>query len=304
MTYGIVGTGAIGGFYGGILAKNGHDVHFLFNSEYNAAVEHGLIVNSVKGNFVINPINAYNSVDSMPKCDVILVALKTTMQKRIVDMIRPLLKEDSAVVLLQNGLGMEAELAEVLPSTVSIGGGMAFICSNRVAPATINHLDYGSLIVGVESGNPMKIQKFCTNINEGGIECEFVEDLNFYRWRKLVWNIPYNGMTVVLNTTTDKLMQNPASRQLVYDIMLEVLQGADACGAHISQDFADRMMDMTDAMKPYNPSMKLDYDNNRPMEIEYMYSNPIKAAAKCGVELKKIKVLEQQLRFISSVQKS
>ena len=114
LRYAIVGSGAIGGYYGGRLANSGCDVHFLFNTEYEHVVQNGLRVDSVKGDFVINPINAYHSTADMPKCDVVLVGLKTTQNHLLPQILPPLLKPDTLVVLIQNGLGLEANLASAL----------------------------------------------------------------------------------------------------------------------------------------------------------------------------------------------
>ena len=109
LRYAIVGSGAIGGYYGGRLAHSGCDVHFLFNTEYEHVVQNGLRVDSVKGDFVINPINAYHSTADMPKCDVVLVGLKSTQNHLLPQILPPLLKPDTLVVLIQNGLGLEAQ---------------------------------------------------------------------------------------------------------------------------------------------------------------------------------------------------
>jgi len=298
MTYGVIGTGGIGGFYGGILAKNGCDVHFLFHSEYKAAIEHGLIVKSCWGDFTIDPINAYDSTAAMPKCDVIIVGLKTVAEDRLADMLRPILKPDSTVVLIQNGLNMEKNLAAQLPDSVAIAGGMAYICVSRIAPAVIHHQDLGDVTFGIHRGSDKMLKELCEELNKGGVKAEMYPDLYEFRWRKLLWNIPYNGMTVILNATTEELMACEATVALLYDIMLELIAGAKACGVTIPVSYADGLIEMTRHMKPYKPSMRLDFDNKRPMEIEYMYSEPIKEAAAHGFDMAKSKVMEQQLIFI------
>lgn len=300
MNYAIIGTGAIGGFYGGMLAHAGNEVHFLFHSDYKEAKERGLVVKSIYGDFTINPINAYNSTADMPACDVIIVGMKTVNEQMLPEMIKPVLKPTSLVVLIQNGLNIEKHIAEQLPESVGVAGGMAFICSNKVGPATINHLDYGFLNVGLYRGSEQMLHQFCDDMNAAGVKTTYSLDLKEARWKKLVWNIPYNGMTVILDTTTECLMKNQASRALIYDVMLEVLKAADANGVHIPQSFADEMMDLTDNMRPYKPSMRLDFDNHRPMEIRYIYSETINAAHESGIQVPKIEVMEQQLKFIQS----
>lgn len=301
LKYAIVGTGAIGGYYGGRLANSGCDVHFLFNTEYEHVAKNGLRVDSVKGDFIINPINAYHSSADMPKCDVVLIGLKSTQNHLLPQILPPLLKPDTLVVLVQNGLGLESQLASALPNQ-PIAGAAAFICSSRVGQGHIRHADYGALNIGTYQGaNQNIIAQIKTDFERAGVPFTITSDLNEMRWRKLVWNIPYNGLTVALNTSTDKLMSTPSTRALVTDLMNEVVDAASVCDAIIEREFVDKMLAMTDRMTPYSPSMKLDFDNHRPMEIEAIYTNPVKTAMAAGYHMRKTEMLEQELRFIASI---
>lgn len=296
--YGVIGTGALGGFYGGMLANTGQEVHFLFRSDFEYVRIHGLRIDSVNGNFHLPEVNAHHTSHQMPVCDVILVCLKTTGNHLLPELLKPLLHSESLVVLLQNGLGLEEELSAQLPG-VQIAGGLAFICSNKVGPGHIHHLDYGKLIIGSHNVSDREILKKVVNdFQTAGIHAELAADLSFARWQKLVWNIPFNGMTVVLNTTTDRLMADENTRELSRELMLEVIHGANHCGIPLKESLAQQMIDMTIKMKPYAPSMKLDFDFRRPLEIEYIYSNPIQTARKAGFEMNKVAMLKKQLRFI------
>jgi 2-dehydropantoate 2-reductase len=300
LNYAIIGSGALGGYYGGKLAQAGHNVHFLFHNDYNFVKTHGLEIDSVKGDFKINPINAYQNTSQMPVCDVILVCLKTNNNHLLNQLLPPILHEHSVVVLLQNGLGIENDLAVQFPK-LSIAGGLAFICSSKTGNGHISHFDMGSVKIGSFQNKKNEVlEQICSDFNSANVPAEYSENLNLTRWQKLVWNIPYNGLTVVLNTTTDNLMKHTSSRQLIFEIMLEVVEAANICGAQIGADFAQKMMHTTDKMKPYAPSMKVDFDAKRPMEIKTIYSNPIQAALNAGYSMKKTTMLEQQLQFIQS----
>jgi len=300
LKYAVIGSGALGGFYGGKLAHSGKDVHFLFHSDYKHVLSNGLKVDSVNGDFHLAGINAYQSTADMPKADVVLVCLKTTNNHLLKSLLPPILHSGTVIVLIQNGLGVEQDVASDFPQQPIVGG-LAFICSNKIGDGHIAHLDYGKLNLGVFQGDidPV-VEQIKNDFTEAGIPAEVAHDLMQARWQKLVWNIPYNGMTVVLNTTTDRLMSEASTRQLSYDLMLEVIKGARACGIEVKESFADKMMELTDSMTPYAPSMKLDFDYKRPMEIEYIYSRPVKAAMEAGYTMKKVAMLESQLRFIQA----
>lgn len=299
LKYAVIGTGAVGGYYGGRLALNGKEVHFLYHNEYEYIKAHGLEVKSVKGDFHLDQMNVYRNSAEMPICDVVLVCMKATQNGLLPEILRPLAKEGTTIVLIQNGLGAEEELAKHFPHC-HIAGGMAFICTSRVSPGHIFHADYGELTIGFLDNqyDTAVAEQIAQDFNDSNVPFRQCEDLNLFRWRKLVWNIPYNGLSIILHTTTDKMMQDPAARQLITDLMQETVEGARACGANIKDDFVGKMLESTDRMEPYAPSMRLDYDNRRKLEIQAIYSNPIQKAKENGYYMRKVEAVEQQLRFI------
>ncbi len=304
MRYAIVGTGGIGGYYGGRLARSGCEVHFLLHSDYDFVKEHGLQVDSADGSFLLSSINAYPSTSLMPQCDVVLVCLKTTQNHLLAELLPPLLKKETIVVLIQNGIGVEKDLQRFLPDTWLVAG-LAFICTAKVGPGHIHHQDFGQINFGNFSCPDEDILKqLIHDFGQAGITAGLVP-YEEARWKKAVWNMPFNGMTVALNTRTDLLLGHPYTRKLIREQMLEVVATARHLGiGNIDESFADQMIKMTDVMKPYSPSMKLDFDFSRPMEIEYIYSHPLQLAREGGCPMPKLEMLEAQLRFIEQHRKS
>ena len=301
LSYSIIGMGAIGGYYGGRLAKAGREVHFLAHSDYQYVLQNGLRVDSCDGDFCLPHINAYATQKDMPKTDVIIVGLKSVKNHDVLpELLRPIVHQNSIVILIQNGIGLEDDLQNVFPG-LQIVAGLAFICSAKVGAGHVSHQCYGSINLGNYSCQQEKFEVLLQDMTDAGIQAAEVPYLEA-RWKKAVWNMPFNGMTVALNTSTDKLLKNPATRQLIYDQMMEVIGAANALGVHtLTSEFADKMMQMTDEMVPYSPSMKLDFDYHRPMEIEYLYSRPIAEAKKVGFEMPKLAMLEAELKFIEGV---
>jgi len=300
LKYGIIGSGAIGGYCGGKLAKAGKDVHFLFHSDYEFVKFNGLQIDSVDGDFHLSEVNAYRSTNDMPKCDIVLVCLKSTNNGLLKEMLTPLLHKDTIVILIQNGIGLESDLQEVFPD-LNLAGGLAFICASKNEPGRINHQSLGKINIGAYSCSDISLlEEAIKDLNESGIDTKLV-DYEEARWKKAVWNIPFNGMTVVLNTTTDQLVNNPATEKLLYEMMIEVIEAAQHAGVkNIDSSLADKTIEMTKVMPPYSPSMKLDYDFKRPMEIKYLYSRSIEEAKKNGYDMVKAAMLEKQLLFIES----
>ena len=299
MKYAIIGTGAIGGFYGARLDKAGFEAHFLLHTDYQYVVDHGLTIDSCDGNFTLPSPKVYDSTSEMPQCDVVIVALKTTQNHLLPSLLPPLLKPDTIILLIQNGIGVEADVQQLFPSQ-PIAAGMAFICSAKAGPGHINHQFYGNINIGNYScHNPQRYGQMLADFRAAGIGAADVEYLEA-RWKKAVWNMPFNGMTVALNTTTNRLLSCESTHRLIYDQMLEVIGAAQALGVkNLDTRFADKMIANTIKMPPYSPSMKLDFDFHRPMEINYLYTRPIAEARAAGFAMPKLEMIEAELQFIT-----
>lgn len=308
-SYAILGTGALGGFYGARLQQAGLEVHFLLRSDYQYVCQHGLTIDSVQGNFKLPQVNAYASVEQMPACDVVVIALKTTQNDLLPQLLPPLVQENSTVLVLQNGLGVEAQVAQIVGAE-KVMGGLCFLCSNKIAPGHIHHLDYGAIALGQYAadnqpcGITPRMSEIAEDFQQAKIPIELTEDLFLARWQKLVWNIPFNGLSVVLNATTEEMMANSAVRNLAEQLMREVQRAAGACGRSLPDSYIQKMLDHTAKMKPYRTSMKIDYDERRPLEIAAILGNPLRTAQAAGAKVPRIEMLYQQLQFLDEQNRS
>ena len=298
MKYGIIGTGAIGGYYGAKLAHAGQEVHFLLRSDYEYVKQHGLQIDSCDGSFHLDDVNAYQRPEDMPVCDVVLVCLKSVNNSKLLALLPPLLHDRTLVVLIQNGIGVEEDVQKMFPD-VQLAAGLAFICSAKTQPGIVCHQCYGSInLADYSCRDEALIQTVVDEFREAGIETGLVE-YHEARWKKAVWNMPFNGMTVALHTQTDLLLKNKSTRQLIREQMMEVVTTAQHLGVkNIDESFVDKMIEMTDAMTPYSPSMRLDYDFHRSMEIYYIYSRPLEIAREADCRMPKLEMLEAELRFL------
>ncbi|SDT99620.1 putative 2-dehydropantoate 2-reductase [Pseudomonas mandelii] len=305
-TIGIIGTGAIGGFYGVMLARAGFDVHFLLRSEFAAVAERGLHVDSaVHGALTLNPVQAYSSAEDMPACDWLLVGAKTTSNADLAPAIIQAAAPNANVLLLQNGLDVEDSLRELLPDSLHLLGGLCFICVHREGPGVVTHQALGAVNVGYHSGPAADEQARMTIVEEGaglfraaGIDSQAMPNLHQARWQKLVWNIPYNGLSVLLGASTTSLMADADSRELIQALMAEVVQGAIACGHDIPAGYAEHLFKVTEKMPDYWPSMYHDFLHKRPLELQAIYARPLAAAKAAGCELPRIEALYRGLSFI------
>src|SRR5207253_6179337 len=182
---GIVGSGAIGSYYGAKLAHAGSDVHFLMRGDLDDVRNNGIFVRGEGENFRVAKIRCYNSTKEIGPCDLVIIAVKTTSNSDLIDLVPPLLHERTMLLTLQNGLGNDEFLAKHFGAERVLGG-LCFICLNRISRTEIERYDYGHIILG-EFGRASqpRTHKVAAEFKRAGVTCSVTEDIALERWRKL-----------------------------------------------------------------------------------------------------------------------
>ena len=306
-SYAVIGVGAIGGYYGGLLARAGFETRFLLRSDHDHVVEHGLRVDAADGGFHLDRVHCYRDPQDMPRCDAAIVCLKATQNHALPNILPRVLKPGGVVVLLQNGLNAEKDVAAHIHGHEVIGG-LCFVCVHKLGPGHVRHLDYGRVKLGAYDsdgddrsvGITPPLEAIARDFAAAGIDVEAVDDLVRARWQKLMWNVPFNGLSVVLRTTTDVLIGHPGSLALCRELIREIGEGCEAAaGRTIDETFREKMIEDTRRMTPYRPSMLLDFEAARPMEVEAIFGEPLRDAGAAGRPLPRLQTIYRELSFLN-----
>jgi 2-dehydropantoate 2-reductase len=293
MRIAIVGAGALGLYYGALLQKSGQEVHFLLRRDYDAITSQGLRVFSVNGDFDLPQVRGYRTPGEIGPVDLVLVGLKTFANERYSELLGPLLGQQTQILTLQNGLGNEETLAELFGAERIIGG-VAFLCSNRGEPGEVHHLGAGRITLGEHRHcDRGRIDRLVEIFVKAGVDCRATSDLKRTRWEKLVWNIPFNGLCALLQQPVNQLLAQDACRRLVREIMLEVIAGANAQGLDqpLAEGYADSMLEFTDNMGEYRPSMQIDREEGRQLEIAAIFRVPLAYGRQKGIGMPRVEML-------------
>ena len=291
----------MGGFYGCRLQRVGHPVSYLLRSDYEHVRQFGWKVESKDGDFELLHADVYSDPSDLPPSDVVILGLKTTSNHLLPTLLSSVAKSSAVVFVLQNGIGMEELVADIVGPDRVIGG-CCFLCCNKIGPGHIHHLDYGTIAMGefTQEGKPAgiteRLQAIGNDFKKAGIAIELSEDLRLARWKKLAWNIPFNGLSVILNAETNEIVGD--LEPLVRSIMAEIAQAAAADGRVIAEEFIQQLIAYTKVMKPYRTSMKVDFDERRPLEVEAIFGATLRLAESLGVNMPIVTTLYQQLVFI------
>lgn len=294
----IVGSGAVGCYYGGMLAHLGHDVHFLMRADLDAVHERGLAIHT-GGRTLRVPAQAHASAADIGLCDIVIVALKATANAALDELIPPLLHERTGLVTLQNGLGNEEYLAARWGAE-RVMGALCFVCLNRTAPGEVTHIDHGTISIG-EFRRPAspRVRALVDALVAAGIDAKAVEDLVEERWRKLVWNVPFNGLSIAARATVADVLADDALRAEARGLMSDVLDGARALGHHIPDEFADFQLHRSASMGAYRPSSMIDWEAGRAVEVEAIWGEPLRQGRAAGAAMPRLALLYALLRRLT-----
>ena len=301
----VVGAGAIGLYYGGKLAHAGRDMHFLMRGDLGEVRRNGLTVRGEGENFRVEKVNCYNSTKEIGPCDLVLIAVKATSNEEIVDLIPPLLHEGTMLMTLQNGLGNEEFLAERFGAERVLGG-LCFICLNRISRTVVERFDYGHIVIGEYGRAPQpRTHAIASEFKDSGIKCSVAEDLALERWRKLVWNIPFNGLSILAGgIDTAAILADKDLHRSTTALMTEVITAANKCGYALPIAAAAEQMKRTEKMAAYKPSTLLDFESAKPFEIEAIWGEPLRRAVAAGAQMPRLEIVYSLLKSIDRVRQS
>ncbi len=296
-SFAIVGAGAVGSYYGGRLAAAGHDVRFLLRSDYDVVNEAGLTVESIDGDFHLPKVTCARTPAEIGTVDVVIVAWKATSNHRFEEVIRPLLHDDTAIITLQNGLGNIEALGELF-GIERVLGAMCFVCINRIRAGLIRHTGGGMIAMGeAVPGVTDRLRGLAAIFEEARIVCEIAVNFAETQWRKLVWNIPFNGLCITEGgIDTGQLLAQPGGEDRVRELMLEVTKAAAALGFEIKQEFVEYQIERTYPMKDYRPSSLIDFVKGYPVEVEAIWGEPLRRAGAAGVSTPGMEELDARIR--------
>ena len=302
----IVGAGAIGAFYGSLLAKAGAEVSVVCRSDHPSVKQNGFTIESASlGSYRFLPRQILkDTADYKEPADYVMLCTKMLPGVDRIALLKPAVSPQTAIVFIQNGVDIEQELQDAFPDNEVVSG-LAFICCNRLGPGHVAHLAYGRLVLGnLPDSVSAKTEALCRMFREAGIESTGSETIVAERWLKCVWNAPFNPLSVLSGgLSTTEILEN--QELLVRRIMQDICRIAEALSHSLPADAVDQNIGKTYRMPPYKTSMLLDFEQGRLLETEAILGNALRAAQRAGIEspylesvyrLMKLKTLTHEIR--------
>ncbi len=288
----IIGSGALGCYYGARLVKSGCDVHFLVRSGRAAITARGIRIKTPTERIQVKKVHAYATTAEIGPVDLVIIALKATANDMLAKLLPPLMGENTLVLTLQNGLGVEEPVAEVVGGEQVLGA-ICFIGCMRRGPGIVDCSFPGLIMIG-EFGRPAgaRTRQVARLFEKAGAKCDAAENLEELRWKKLVWNVPFNGLAIAAGgITTDILIADEGLRTLARRLMEEVVEAAAKFGHVIPRAFLDQQFERTVKLGKYSPSSLIDFREGRSIELEEIWGEPVRRAKSVGVPVPRLEML-------------
>ena len=287
------GAGAVGGYFGALLARGGHDVTFVARGENLAALRaRGLVVRLGSETLHLAPVRAVPDPAAAPAPELVLVCVKSYDTPAAAAALRPAVAPDTIVLSLQNGIENEDVLARALglpPLMVAFTRiGVAL-----VEPATIDYSGRGTILFGEPDGSESpRAQRVAEALAAAGVPYELRRDILVAAWEKLAWNAGFNAVTTLTRSTVAEVLAEPASRDLVVAAMEEADAVAVASGVPVRRWRTERVLEESASGLPdFQTSMLQDLLRGRRLEHDALNGAVVRAAARAGVAVPVNRVL-------------
>jgi 2-dehydropantoate 2-reductase len=291
-TIAVVGSGALGLYYGGRLVRAGNAVRFLARSDLAVLRERGIVVRAPEGHFTLPDVTVAADSAEIGPVDLVVITLKATANDQLPRLLPPLLHPGTLVVNLQNGLGVDESVAAVVGAERTVGG-LCFVGVNRLAPGIVECKLPGQIVAGEFVGPAQaRTRALAALFGQAGVDLQLSDSRASARWHKLVWNVAFNGLTVTGGgITTAAVLANPTLVAEAAALMGEVQAIAAAEGVAISGAFLAEQLERTRPLGDYKPSTLLDFLAGKPLEVEPIWGEPLRRAQALGVPAPRLAAL-------------
>ena len=288
MRIAVFGTGGVGGYFGGRLAKAGEDVIFIARGDHLRSIKaKGLKVDSRDGDFVIYPAAVTDNAGDVGTVDLVIVAVKAWQVPEAARAMKPLVSSNTTVLPLQNGVDAASQLVNTLGAD-SVIGGLCRIVSFVVEPGHIRHAGFTpSVIIGeLDNKQSRRIAEIEQLFKRAGVEITIATDIQVALWTKFLFIASYSGIGAVANAPAGVLRADPHWSTQMLRAMQEIYALAHARGINLPSDSIDTVRAIVDALpEDATSSMQRDIAAGKPSELESQNGAVVRMAHEAGVEV-------------------
>ena len=298
----IVGSGALGLYYGAKLARSGVPVSFLARRDLAHLKQEGLQIRCTEGDFHLPQIKVYAEPQEIGAVDLVIVAIKNTSNTSLAKLLPPLIGHETSVCTLQNGLGNEDLIGSIVGRNRVLCG-VCHVCVSRPTPGVASNMSGGNIrFSDLTAGDTPRAQSVAQLFEQAGIRCSVAPSVGSARWYKLVWNVPFNGLSISEGgIDTAQILANPKLHAKTLVLMNEVMAASTALGFSQDPEHPNQEIARTRKMGAYQPSSLLDFLAKKPVELESIWGEALRQGTSAGVPMPELTELYQKLKQLVQV---
>jgi len=300
----VVGTGALGMYYGAKLAQSGIPVTFLARRDLAHLQKHGIQIRCPYGDFHLQPVRAFGRPEEIGPVDLVLICVKTTANADLKKLLPPLLGPDTVVCTLQNGLGNE-ELLATIAGKERVLGGVCHVCVSRPEPGVARNMACTDIkFSDLSGGDTPRARSLAKIFSAAGVGCTVAPSIGSARWYKLVWNVPFNGLGIAGGPggrNTHQVLEDSSLHQEAKDLMAEVLAASAKLGYPQDPNLIEKEIARTRTMGHYKSSSQLDWEAGKPVELESIWGEALRQGTTAGVSMPHLRSLYEKLKGMVKV---
>lgn len=271
MRIAVFGAGGVGGYFGGRLAQAGEDVVFIARGDHlNAMLKQGLKVDSVKGDFLVKPVQAMDDPKQIGLVDAVLLGVKAWQVPAAAEAVKPMIGPETFVLPLQNGLEAPTQLAAVLGDQHVLGG-LCGLSTFILGPGHIRHAGAEPFVKFGELDNRAsdRVKLLQKVFEQAGVTAEIPKDIQVALWMKFLFITGWSGVGAVTRSPLGVWRNLPGTRQMVTSALEEIVIVAQTRDIALPENSVSATLKMYDSFPPgMTSSMQRDMEKGRPSELD------------------------------------
>ncbi|MFH1774384.1 MAG: 2-dehydropantoate 2-reductase [Methanobacteriota archaeon] len=268
MKVAVMGAGAVGGYFGGVLAKSGADITLIARGKHLEAMrKDGLLIKSYRGDFRAD-VKATSDPKEAGPVELVIFTVKTYDTEEAIRLCAPMIRENTCILSLQNGVDNDEKIAREAGREKVICG-VAYIGVGIEEPGVICHSAAGKIAIGELNGKiTHRIKKIAEMFSAAGVPCEISRDIIKLKWEKLVWNAAFNALTTITRASVAEVLSDKKLMETAVAAMHEVIEVAQKKGIDIDDAAIQDALALSKNIGDFKTSMLQDFESGRKTEVE------------------------------------
>lgn len=299
MRIAVMGTGAVGGYFGAKLAAAGDDVVFIARRRHLPALRrNGLRIESPTGDVhVCNALFTDSPADA-GMVDLVLFCVKSYDTTEAAAALAPMITKDTAILSLQNGIDNPGKIAGLWGTERTLAG-VVYIGARVSAPGVIQHSSGGKIVLGPISDHVAEAaQSVEQTLSRAAISCAISLAIEQVQWAKLLWNAPFCAISCLTRATVREIVESEALAYLVRDCMKEVQAAARIRAIDLKTELFDQTLDFSRGLGDFKPSMLQDLEAGKPLEYDALNGFVMRLLEQAGEQAPINRVFHSTLSFL------